>query len=286
MLLCIRKWRFAFILIVIGLIVNCFFDVFPFNFFSKSDGTKGVKVIIWNINGSSPSIQKDIYAIGDVILREDADILFVSEDYYECCDTLDALLKSKYPFSTHVVCNDCHYFYSKYPLGRHNRIAYEIDSMAHVINCTVVINGVFVNLVGCHLSSNNYNQATSDRIDNLGSFSDLLSYFKNISTASAVREQETQYIVKYLSNKEPTIIMGDMNDVCGSKSLELLKREGYYNAWSKGGVGYGATIQTPLPYRIDHIYYNDRIKLNSIKKIDAGGLSDHDALIGVFEIEK
>lgn len=50
----------------------------------------------------------------------------------------------------------------------------------------------------------------------------------------------------------------------------------------KGGLGYGATIHYPLPYRIDHIMYNDRLRLKSIRKIDAKGLSDHDALVAEF----
>ena len=49
-------------------------------------------------------------------------------------------------------------------------------------------------------------------------------------------------------------------------------------------MGYGATIQYLLPYRIDHIMYNDKLTLNSIKKIDAKGLSDHDALVAEFRI--
>ena len=37
-------------------------------------------------------------------------------------------------------------------------------------------------------------------------------------------------------------------------------------------------------YRIDHILYNNRMKLHSICKIGANGLSDHDALVAVLGI--
>ena len=80
--------------------------------------------------------------------------------------------------------------------------------------------------------------------------------------------------------------MGDFNDVCGSPTLNVMKEAGFKDAWWEAGFGYGATIHNPLPYRIDHILYNDMLKLKSIKKIDADKLSDHDALIGWFEVCK
>ena len=83
--------------------------------------------------------------------------------------------------------------------------------------------------------------------------------------------------------------MGDMNDVAGSSALRILGTLGYKNAGWKGGSGYGATIHSPVPYRIDHILYRQGLKglkLNSIKKIDAEGLSDHDALVAEFIFEK
>ena len=73
-------------------------------------------------------------------------------------------------------------------------------------------------------------------------------------------------------------------DVGGSPALRAFKAAGFQDAWWKGGMGYGATIQYLLPYRIDHIMYNDKLTLKSIRKIDAKGLSDHDALVAEFRI--
>lgn len=81
-----------------------------------------------------------------------------------------------------------------------------------------------------------------------------------------------------------TIIMGDFNDVGGSSALRAFKAAGFHDAWWKGGLVYGATIHYLLPYRIDHIMYNDKLTLKSIRKIDAKGLSDHDALEAEFMI--
>lgn len=73
-------------------------------------------------------------------------------------------------------------------------------------------------------------------------------------------------------------------DVGGSPALRAFKAARFHDAWWKGGLGYGATIHYLLPYRIDHIMYNDKLTLKSIRKIDAKGLSDHDALVAEFRI--
>ncbi len=75
-----------------------------------------------------------------------------------------------------------------------------------------------------------------------------------------------------------------MNDVCGAPSMRKFKLAGFKDAWSVGGFGYGATIHHLLPYRIDHILYNDGLRLKGIKRIKSRALSDHDALVAVFEV--
>lgn len=54
-----------------------------------------------------------------------------------------------------------------------------------------------------------------------------------------------------------SVVMGGMNDISGSSCLRTLADVGFEDAWWNGGFGYGATIHKPLPYRIDHIFYND-----------------------------
>ena len=54
-------------------------------------------------------------------------------------------------------------------------------------------------------------------------------------------------------------------------------------AWQEGGFGYGATIHYPLPYRIDHILYNEGLVLKGVKVIDTSDISDHNALVAVFD---
>ena len=141
-----------------------------------------------------------------------------------------------------------------------------------------------INLFGVHMASNNYKGTEAsirpEDIDGVKSFS---SYMDNIELAGLQRcEEATKVRDLSIEHGGTAIIMGDFNDVSGSKPLNILEDAGFKDAWWEGGGGYGATIHHPLPYRIDHILYNDRLKLKSIKKIDAEGLSDHDALVVEF----
>ena len=81
-----------------------------------------------------------------------------------------------------------------------------------------------------------------------------------------------------------SFILGDMNDICGSRPLRVFKRAGFIDAWAEAGFGYGATIHKPLPYRIDHIFVQKGMRVTEIKKISANGLSDHDALVATLQV--
>ncbi|MCQ2119843.1 MAG: hypothetical protein MJY84_07960 [Bacteroidales bacterium] len=55
---------------------------------------------------------------------------------------------------------------------------------------------------------------------------------------------------------------------------------------SGDGFGYGSTIHHPLSFRIDHILYSDRLRLRSVGRVKACGLSDHDALVASFDLNQ
>lgn len=72
---------------------------------------------------------------------------------------------------------------------------------------------------------------------------------------------------------------------CGSPCMKVFAEAGLRDAWWESGLGYGATIHEPLPYRIDHLMYGNGLKLKGIEKVCSKGLSDHDALVAEFEID-
>lgn len=281
-----KKLRWLiFVVLIVVVLMNWKYECFTYNISTEKTTGQSLKVMTWNIDGSSPAILENISKISETILKEDADIVFIAEDYYECCDSLDALLKAIYPYSTHIVCNDSHYFYSKYPLSKSKWIGMEIDSISSIIQCSMAMNGHKINLFGCHLSSNNYFTHNSGlRPEHINNIFDFWRYIKNIQTASDLRKLEAELIVDSLHMENPTIILGDMNDVSGSPALRTFKGIGLKNAWWNSGLGYGATIHNPIPFRIDHILYNKKMRLHSISRIGADGLSDHDALLAIFNL--
>ena len=110
-----------------------------------------------------------------------------------------------------------------------------------------------------------------------------MQYFKDVNHAYSKRIKEAGEIAREVSQLEkPVIVLGDMNDVGGSKTIRQIESVGLKDAWWEGGFGYGATIHKPLPYRIDHILYSKQLKLNRVKVISSEGLSDHDAIFAEF----
>lgn len=90
-------------------------------------------------------------------------------------------------------------------------------------------------------------------------------------------------VLSFNVDGESQLVMGDLNDVCGLPALKKFATAGLKDAWSEGGFGYGATIHTPLPYRIDHILHNEGLVLKGVKVIDTSDISDHNALVAVFD---
>lgn len=268
--------------VITGLLLNWLCECFAFSFvFDKGIyGKSAVKVMAWNIDGSQYDSLK-VSKIANVIHKHNPDVVFLSEDFNETGIWLDSLLKKNYPYSSNLG-HSGHQFYSKYLLDSIRVIEVEDYDNPLRIHVSVIVNGQSIDIYGCHLASNNYTASQVDfHLDQVNDHHDAKQYLKNVRDASRLREMEAQAIIKDMTDRA-TIIMGDFNDVSSSPALRTFQAAGFQDAWWKGGMGFGATIHYPLPYRIDHIMYNDRLRLKSIKKIDAKGLSDHDALVAEF----
>ena len=236
----------------------------------------------WNIDGYEYDSLK-VARIADVIHKYKPDVIFISEDFDKTGACLDSLLKKNYPYSSNQFYSG-HVFYSNYSLDSIRVVEVEDYDNPLRIHVSVMVKGQIIDIYGCHLASNNYSASHVDfHLDQVNDHHDAKQYLKNIRDASRLRKLEAQAIIKDMTDRA-TIIMGDFNDVGGSPALRAFKAAGFHDAWWKGGLGYGATIHYLLPYRIDHIMYNDKLTLKSIRKIDAKGLSDHDALVAEFRI--
>lgn len=244
-----------------------------------------LKVFAFNVNSNDNRLAK-VSSIADMIMEQDADVVFLSEDFNSFADSLDYFLKTAYQYDSYGIGNKSrgHFFYSKYPISVEH--LGEIEGRYSLIYRAFAMVGSDTLLVyGCHFASNNYNENNDYMLpDSIETMDGLRDYMANIELASTFRQKQAELLV---SNKElsRTIVMGDMNDVSGSKSLSILKKAGLKDAWWEGGFGYGATIHRPLPYRIEYIIYSNGLRLKGIKKVGSHGLSDHDALVAEFEIE-
>ena len=269
-------------LVIVGFLLNWVSECFAFSLISNKEicEKRTVRVMAWNIDGSKFDSLK-VSEIASAIHKHSPDVIFLSEEFNETGMWLDSLLKKSYPYSSNQAYSG-HQFYSKYLLDSIRVVEVENYDNPLRIHVSVMVNGQSIDIYGCHLASNNYTASQVDfHLDQVNDHQDAKQYLKNIRDASRLREREVQAIIKDMTDRA-TIIMGDFNDVSSSPALRTFQAAGFQDAWWKGGMGFGATIHYPLPYRIDHIMYNDRLRLKSIKKIDAKGLSDHDALVAEF----
>lgn len=272
--------------------VNWHFQTNPLNLTHDHDADRELKVLSFNCNLSPKDEDFGERCVGVIrlIREQNADVVFLTENFIMREDSLWLKIRNLYPYRSEWKNSVGNRLYSKYPIERDT--LFKDNQMAYGITCCEIDAwGKKVEIIGVHLSSNNYNEQmeymTPDSVENS---EQAKTYLGNIVTASRYRANEASLIVNFIecikSNKPiPTIVMGDFNDVCGSPTLEIFENAGFKDAWWEGGFGYGATIHHPLPFRIDHIMYNDKLMLKSIKKIDANGISDHDALLGHFIIK-
>lgn len=277
-----KNWIAAGFLAVVIVFLNCWSDCFCFGF--KNNYTGDLKVLSFNVNGSGVYDADKANAILCIIQKENPDVVFMTENYLPLCDSLHGRLHNKYPYDTSKMKHSV--IYSRYPLKSPLVFQMINRGTSYLAKCDAEVNGKTVTLFGCHLSSNNYSKSkdylTPDKVQ---STSGIKAYFDNFSYASHLREMETDTVIFHCKGAERVVIMGDLNEVSGASSMKMYEDAGYKDAWSKGGFGYGATIHHPLPYRIDHVLYNGGLKLKGIKRVDAKGISDHDALVAVFDLE-
>lgn len=210
----------------------------------------------------------------DFLLAQNADVLFLSEDFETIAPLIHDRLIKEYPYSSYLPnINYGHYFYNRYPIREVEHLNIESNEFSFCYNVNVAYSGDSISIFGVHLASNNYiGVEPSIRAGEINGWDKFKLYADNISKASHQRSEELTNILNHTSDMVPTIILGDFNDVSGSRPLNLLMDSGYKDAWLEKGFGYGATIHHPLPFRIDHIMYGRGMKLKSVKKIDSEGL--------------
>lgn len=278
-----KKWRIGTLIIVFSVIVNWWCECIPFRLWPQCEnaGPRSISVLTFNINGTKENIDERSEKLVKLIRKNSSDIIYISELGVNKKPFLDSLLTKDYIYT---LFGNSHGFYSKYPLLK-GKISGKDDFVTiDVVKCLSVVGEDTITLWGCHFASNNYTveskYITPDSINSYGTF---IQYVDDIKLAYSKRIKGAEIITGDECNMEnPIVVLGDMNDVGGSKTIRLLEDLGLKDAWWEGGFGYGATIHKPSPYRIDHILHSKQLKLNNVKVVSSEGLSDHDAVFAEF----
>lgn len=278
-----KQWKKFVFLAAVIIVSNWWFECIPFRIWTSSGGIneKSIRIISFNIDGSNGDALEKALNVRDYLRQYPHDIAFIAEFNEQFPQSLDSLLKQEYSFTTYPDSLFFQYFFGHTPFFNSHRLKNEIGEWVGVYACSTIIRGDTLDLYGCHWASNNYNELNErEEIEFFSGFKNI----KNIHAASFTRKKEAEAIVKEMSKSSHlAIVLGDMNDVGGSPAIKTLEAAGLKDAWWEKGVGCGATIHHPLPYRIDHIVFDPRIELKAIKVLDSKGVSDHDALYAAFE---
>ena len=286
-----KRWLLCLGCVFLILVGNIWGEVFAVNlrlFANKPDkNLPKLKILSWNVNGGElDSISNcKLFHIIDSL---SPDIIFLSENYGQVNGLLDHKLASVKLKRADYPGDNGHWFYSRIPIKKVEVMTSKIDSLAFLVKCKAVFDGSDIVIYGVHLSSNNFNR---DRgyvpTDSICTGWSVIDYLKRIRNASRLRVEEAEFICSDMQYEPaPVLVVGDMNDVSFSDCIRTLENAGLKDAWWSGGFGYGATMNQPLPYRIDHIMYSSPFCLHSIKVIDSYGLSDHNALYAELLIKE
>lgn len=300
-LLYFRKWKISAVLLLLCFIANYYSHTLPlFNYEHIEEQTGGtISILSLNIEGyDSKSVENRLDSLASFIRSHCyTDLVLLQECGHDTImQYLHSRLANEYRYIVKIPkfnipsqSGNEIVLLSKYPVNKATELPrpeggenstinrYEIE-----LTCRDRIQ-----IYGCHLSSNNYStNGGYVEADDINSLQSIFSYFCNYERQAKQRVVEGMTV---LNNKKyiqyiPSLILGDMNDVGNSQLTKLLYNNGYKDAWWERGVGYGATIYHPLPFRIDKIFYNQLLEILEVRNIVTNNISDHDAIFAKFRI--
>lgn len=240
------------------------------------------RVLTWNIYSSKIENKREQEKIARLIISQNADFVQLNEFSLDSCLVIDSLLSEHYPYredvNAKVKAGDV--FYSRKEFVESGKYS---STIPNCIFSKVYFEEDSLFIIGCHLPGNNHEGQIE--IDDADSLRRVKTFWRHYQNAQEKRKEAVCNIKRTVQESSlPMIVMGDMNDFNASAPMDSLKDAGMKNAWWEGGLGYGATYHEGwLRLRIDHIYYNDKLKLEGVKVVNTD-LSDHNILIADFSI--
>lgn len=147
----------------------------------------------------------------------------------------------------------------------------------------------WVTIFSGHLRSSAYSTARRSMSKDSYWWEGIPLYYRNYKVGKRIRDYQARNVRRFIDEAraegKTVVLAGDLNDWCGSTTLNTLMGEGenaLKDAWWEGGNGFGFTYQGwHLRLRLDHILYSDGLELQDVKVIDSD-LSDHRPLKASF----
>lgn len=297
---CFKRWYVSGISLLLCLILNLWTESIPLHILPTNANEKTLRIMSFNIDGSSVETSAHAKGLADVILKEDADVVCLEEWDTERCEGVKAALMKYYPhfaYKSNMWGAQSNAIFSKYALenvhsvwvdtlaveGKRLLDAKKIDRdlclylERIIIAADVMVDEKPLRILACHFASNRFS-------------SDGYS-LDRLEAGGIQREVEARYVREIVDScvqkKLPVVVCGDMNDFSGSKTLRIMQKDGVlHDAWWERGFGLGATYHGHgvMHFRLDHILHTDDIKLIDIRVVNQK-YSDHEALAGIFRIE-
>lgn len=271
-----RKWKWFVLILILLYFGNCITETIPLNLDLTPKNDSKLTVLCYNVHGSDPNYKENQVGIADLILEESPDVAFLCEYSLSKSKILDSLLMCNAYYQRYYKSGTNCVFYSKYPID--SIVGVYTNSKRSLTNKVNLIKDKdTITIVGCHLSSSrkDFLQGVKCRAVEVDSIYNFIRQEKQAKGEISVNPPSVE--------NHPIIVMGDLNDVSGSYTINRIKDAGLSDAWWEGGCGYGTTFHDGwLHLRIDHILFqSSKLRLNTIKVIESD-LSDHNALVAGF----
>ena len=311
------KWLFVLITIMILSLFNLCMKVIPLHLYNNNIPDKhSFCIMTFNVNANdtvsfSPEFQDSLLS---EIYRQNPDVICFQElsytnlkrikpqldSIYGPCPELDGrdVEVHRYKFYSNLTMRNFKRYYCEGNIDTIGLDSIELEEYHHMKLQMPIMSaefevqpGKWVTLFSGHFRSNAYSTARRSMKEDSNWFKGIPLYLRNYKIGKRIRDYQARNVRRFIDEAraegKTVIVAGDLNDWCGSTTLNTLMGEGdnaLKDAWWEGGNGFGFTYQGwHLRLRLDHILYSDGLELQDVKVIDSN-LSDHRPLIARFNI--
>lgn len=292
-LLILGDWISSIILLGMGVVVNWHNETFALNIRRRVDSVskrRQIKILTYNLNRAyTTSINKgEEQEVADFIRDQDADIVLLQEFNPILYKQINEKLRDSYPFGSEESGGSrFKSVYSRYAIEDYQQLIIESEVLP-ICFMKVCVNGVRILVFNCHLMSNEFSVVYRElKNNNIGLQAAFKKMVASILQGYKMRQEQARVIVNGIRNTSlPVLICGDLNDVYGSKVLQILKKDGFSDAWWQLGQGFGFTYWgMKMRFRLDHILYRGKSVCPYSIKVVHSEFSDHRPIVATFYVE-